>query len=285
MKLQKIAHDDPEMERFQERVVNVAEIAKQLGFAYWLFVKDATPVGFVMVGREPLQLFAPIGTPLAAFRILDFKQAPELLTEFVTAAVAIAQEEDVDYASISIPDDETQLIDQWKTAGFEELEHRFTMVHALDTSIEPTTELRFEQVPREELMKFLKTMKKSMNGSPDVLLNLALDNLLDIPDQFLDIWYQQELMYFAYKDTKLVGVIDLTPKQGVLNNLGVDPQHRGKGYGRQLVLFGLQKLKELELEKASLGVAANNTVALELYKSLGFKIDEQKRILIWRKNK
>lgn len=285
MKLQKIAHDDPEMERFQERVANVAEIAKQLGFAYWLFVKDATPVGFVMVGREPLQLFAPIGTPLAAFRILDFKQAPELLTEFVTAAVAIAQEEDVDYASISIPDDETQLIDQWKTAGFEELEHRFTMVHALDTSIEPTTELRFEQVPREELMKFLKTMKKSMNGSPDVLLNLALDNLLDIPDQFLDIWYQQELMYFAYKDTKLVGVIDLTPKQGVLNNLGVDPQHRGKGYGRQLVLFGLQKLKELELEKASLGVAANNTVALELYKSLGFKIDEQKRILIWRKNK
>jgi len=134
-------------------------------------------------------------------------------------------------------------------------------------------------------MKFLKTMKKAMNGSPDVLLSLALDSLLDISDQFLDIWYQQELMYFAYKDSDLVGVIDLTPKQGVLNNLGVDPQHRGKGYGRQIVLFGLHKLKELELEKASLGVAANNTVALELYKSLGFKIDEQKRILIWRKNK
>ena len=285
MKLQKIAHDDPEIEKFQERVANVAGIAKQLGFAYWLFVKDDTPVGFVMVGREPLQLFAPIGTPLAAFRILDFKQAPELLTEFIITAVAIAHEKDVDYASISIPDDETQLIDQWKKAGFEELEHRFTMIRALDTPIEPATELRFEQVPREELMKFLKTMKKAMNGSPDVLLNLALDSLLDISDQFLDIWYPQELMYFAYKDSDLVGVIDLTPKQGVLNNLGVDPQHRGKGYGRQIVLFGLHKLKELELEKASLGVAANNTVALELYKSLGFKIDEQKRILIWRKNK
>ncbi len=284
MKLQKITHDDPAMEPFQERIADVAGIAKQLGFSYWLFVKDDQPIGFVMVGREPLQLFAPIGTPLAVFRILDFKQAPELLTEFVSEAVAIAQEKDVDYASISIPDDETQLIDQWKTVGFEELEHRFSMVRALDTPIEPTTELRFEQVPREELMKFLKKMKKSMNGSPDVLLNLALDSLLDIPDQFLDIWYQQELMYFAYKDTELVGVIDLTPKQGVLNNLGVDPQHRGKGYGRQLVLFGLHKLKELELEKASLGVAANNTVALGLYKSLGFQIEDKKRILIWRKS-
>jgi len=267
MKLQKIAHDDPEIEPFQERVANIAGIAKQLGFAYWLFVKDATPVGFVIVGREPLQLFAPSGTPLAVFRILDFKQAPKLLTEFVSEAVAIAHEKNVDYASISIPDDETQLIKKWKKAGFEELEHRFNMVRALDTPIELTTELRFEKVAREELMKFLTTMKKAMNGSPDRLLNLALDSLLDISDQFLDIWYPQELMYFAYKDSDLVGVIDLTPKQGVLNNLGVDPQHRGKGYGRQIVLFGLHKLKELELEKASLGVAANNTVALELYKS------------------
>ncbi|MFX1300826.1 MAG: GNAT family N-acetyltransferase [Promethearchaeota archaeon] len=285
MQLQKIAHDDPAMEPFQERIANVAGIAKQLGFHYWLFVKGAQPIGFVMVGREPLQLFAPSGTPLAVVRILDFKQAPGLLSELVSAAVTIAHEHDVDYASVSIPDAETQLLEQWKKAGFKELEHRFNMVRALDTPIELITELRFEQVAREELMKFLKTMKKAMTGTPDRLLNLALDSLLDISDQFLDIWYPQELMYFAYKDSDLVGVIDLTPKQGVLNNLGVDPQHRGKGYGRQIVLFGLHKLQELELEKASLGVAANNTVALELYKSLGFKISQQKRILIWRKNK
>ncbi|MFX0078615.1 MAG: GNAT family N-acetyltransferase [Candidatus Hermodarchaeota archaeon] len=285
MKLQKIAHDDPEMEPFQEHVANVAGIAKQLGFAYWLFVKDAQPVGFVMVGKEPLQLFAPIGTPLAVFRIIDYKQAPELLAEFIAAAVEIAHDHDVDYASISIPDNETQLITQWKKTGFKELEHRLTMGRSLDTPIEDTGDLRFEQVSREELRKFLKTMKHAMNGSPDVLLNLALDSLLDIHDQFLDIWYQQELMYFAYKDSDLVGVLDITPKQGVLNNLGVDPQHRGKGYGRQIVLFGLHKLKELEHEKASLSVAANNTVALGLYESFGFQIEDRKRILIWRKGK
>ncbi len=285
MKLQKIAHDDPAMEPFQERIADVAGIAKQLGFAYWLFVKGTQPVAFVLVGREPLQLFAPSGTPMAVFRILDLKQAPGVLTEFVSEAVTIAHEHDVDYASVSIPDAETQLIEQWKKAGFKELEHRFNMIHTLDTPIEFTTELRFEQVPREELTKFLKTMKKAMTGSPDRLLNLALDSLLGISDQFLDIWYPQELMYFAYKDSELVGVIDLTPQKGVLNNLGVDPRHRGKGYGRQIVLFGLHKLKELENEKVSLGVAANNTVALKLYKSLGFQIEEQKRILIWRKGK
>jgi ribosomal protein S18 acetylase RimI-like enzyme len=238
-----------------------------------------------MVGKEPLQLFAPIGTPLAGFRVLDYKQASEVLTEFTSAAMEIARDHDVDYASTSVPDDEKQLIEQWKNTGLEVLEHRLEMTRALDTLIKPSDELRFEQVPREELMKFLKTMKKAMGGSPDVLLNIVLDSLLEIPDQFLDIWYKQELMYFVYKDSDLVGVLDLTPKQGVINNLGIDPQHRGKGYGRQIVLWGLQKLKELDHEKAGLGVAANNSVALGLYESLGFQIEERKHILIWRKNK
>lgn len=285
MKLQKIAHDDPEMEPFQERVEKVAGIAKQLGFAYWLFVKDTHPVGFVMVGKEPLQLLAPLGTPLASFRILDYKQPPELLAEFVSAAMEIALDHDVDYAALSVPDDETQLIEQWQKAGFRVMEHRLDMVRSLETPIEPIEELRFEQVPREALMKFLKMMKHAMEGSPDVLLNLALDVLLEISDEFLDIWYKQALMYFAYKDSDLVGFLDLAPKQGVVNNIGVDPQHRRKGYGRQILFFGLTKLKELDHKKARLVVAANNKNALELYKHLNFQIEEQRCILMWRRVK
>jgi ribosomal protein S18 acetylase RimI-like enzyme len=284
MKLRKIAHDDPEMEPFQERVANLAGIAKQLGFTYWLFVKDTHPVGFVMVGKEPLQLLAPLGTPLASFRVLDYKQPTELLAEFISAAMAIAQDHDVDYAYLSMPDDEIQLIDQWKKVGFKVLEHRKDMVRSLETPIEPTEKLRFEQVPREELTKFLKMMKHAMEGSPDVLLNLALDVLLDIPDEFLDIWYNQVLMFFAYKDSDLVGFLDLAPKQGVVNNIGVDPQQRRKGYGRQILLFGLKKLQELDHKKARLVVAANNKNALELYKHLKFQIEEQRCVLMWRKD-
>ena len=283
MKLQKIAHDDPKMEPFQERVEKVAGIAKQLGFAYWLFVKDTHPVGFVMVGKEPLQLLAPLGTPLASFRVLDYKQPLELLAEFVSAAVGLAQDHDVDYAYLTVPDEEIQLIEQWKKVGFKVMEHRLNMVRSLDTPIEPMKELRFEQVPREELMKFLKLMKHAMEGSPDVLLNQALDVLLEIPDEFLDIWYKQALMFFAYKDSDLVGFLDLAPKPGVVNNIGVDPQHRRKGYGRQILFFGLTKLKELDHKKARLVVAAKNTNALKLYKSLNFQIEEQKCVLMWRK--
>lgn len=283
MKLHKIAHNDPKIEPFHEHVAELAGMAQQLGFAYWLFVKDAHPVGFAMVGKEPHSLFAPIGTPLATFRVLDYKQSPELLTEFVSAAVDIAHEHDVDYAYLSVPDDETQLIKQWTQVGFKKMEHRMNMVKTLDTPIEPPEALRFEQVPRETLMSLLKTMKEVMSGQADVLLNLALDNLLEVPDYFLDIWYKQELMYFVYKDADLVGYLGLTPKEGTVSNLGVNPQHRRKGYGRQILLFGLHKLQEYNHKKVNLVVAANNTAALQLYKSLSFQIEEQKCVLMWRK--
>jgi ribosomal protein S18 acetylase RimI-like enzyme len=271
------------MEPFQEQVANVVGMAKQLGFDYWLFVKDIHPIAVVIVGKEPLQLLGPIGTSLATFRMLDYNQPPDLLAEFVSAAVEIAHDHDVDYAYLTVPKDETQLIEQWTKAGFKEMEYRFNMVKSLDTPIGETEELRFEKVQRGELMKFLKAVKKTMSGSPDVILNMVLENLLEIPDNFLDIWFEQELLYFAYKDSELVGYIDLTPQEHGVSNLGVDPQHRGKGYGRQILLFGLHKLQELDHKQASLVVAANNTVAFNLYKSLNFQIEEQKCVLMWRK--
>ena len=67
-----------------------------------------------------------------------------------------------------------------------------------------------------------------------------------------------------------------------VSNIGVAPRHRGKGIGRQIMLFALWMLKEEGLEKVGLRVHVDNKPAIHLYETLGFGVKEQNSVLIWR---
>ena len=52
----------------------------------------------------------------------------------------------------------------------------------------------------------------------------------------------------------------------------VDPQHRGKGYGKEMLRLGVNYVKEkLTAERIDLGVFANNDCARHCYEAVGFK--------------
>jgi len=36
-----------------------------MNMPYWVFAEDTRPIGIIALGKEPVQLLAPIGTPLA----------------------------------------------------------------------------------------------------------------------------------------------------------------------------------------------------------------------------
>lgn len=57
---------------------------------------------------------------------------------------------------------------------------------------------------------------------------------------------------------------------GRIGMLGVDPDYRGKGLGRELLLAGLSYLKEKGFKTAQITVDSENTVAYALYQSVGF---------------
>ena len=92
----------------------------------------------------------------------------------------------------------------------------------------------------------------------------------------------QEL-YFAYLEIDRIGILNLTPgSQSNLNNIGVEPEFRSKGYGKLILRFALERLKELGKEKAGLRVHVKNVRATELYKSFGFNIiDKQIDLIYW----
>jgi ribosomal protein S18 acetylase RimI-like enzyme len=48
------------------------------------------------------------------------------------------------------------------------------------------------------------------------------------------------------------------------------PEYRGRGFGRELLLKGIAKLKEANAREIMLQVAAGNDRALGLYQSCGF---------------
>ena len=61
-------------------------------------------------------------------------------------------------------------------------------------------------------------------------------------------------------------------KRGRIFMLGVDPDYRGRGIGKQVLLAGLSHLKSKDLQVVELSVDSENKAARALYRSIGFEI-------------
>jgi mycothiol synthase len=70
-------------------------------------------------------------------------------------------------------------------------------------------------------------------------------------------------------------------RKGRIHMLGVAPNYRDKGIGRELMVIGLARLKERGLRVAELTVDSENEAACVLYESLGFEV--QARTLWYEK--
>jgi len=80
--------------------------------------------------------------------------------------------------------------------------------------------------------------------------------------------------YIAEKGDRIIGKVNLQMSDGGtggIYGLGVLPEFRGKGYGRAILIFGIEKLKDAKATQVMLQVAAENGTALNLYKSCGFQ--------------
>jgi len=62
-------------------------------------------------------------------------------------------------------------------------------------------------------------------------------------------------------------------RKGRIHMLGVEPNQRGRGIGRELMLVGLTRLRERGLRVAELTVDSQNAAACALYESLGFEVE------------
>jgi ribosomal protein S18 acetylase RimI-like enzyme len=282
MALRVLAHDDPGIEPLREKLKRHTKQAEMLGLPYWAFAVGSDPVGVVSVGTEPVMLFSSVGTKLSLIRIVDYGKPLEVLGEFASGAMGITRENDAVYSYMSFPAAQEGVEDVFKKEGFQELADTYKMACEL-ASYEPSGGSRLEEVERGELERFIELAIEYMGGSPDVVLTMILKNLRGMPENLLDLWFSLEKFFFVYDGEEPVGMLDLNVKDGVVSNVGVSPAHRGKGYGREIMLHGLKTLAEEGVERASLRVHVDNKVAVGLYESLGFTVEDRIKHLIWWK--
>jgi len=89
---------------------------------------------------------------------------------------------------------------------------------------------------------------------------------------------ENHYLYTLYDVNQAVGMIwiraDLEnpTKNGFIFELYVDEKFRGKGYGKQVMLLIEEKARELGLKSLGLHVFAVNTVACNLYESVGYEV-------------
>lgn len=60
-------------------------------------------------------------------------------------------------------------------------------------------------------------------------------------------------------------------KPGLIEPLGVDPNHRGKGYGKAITLAAANALREMGSSSATVSTDSANIAAVATYKSAGFE--------------
>ncbi len=276
-------HKDPEIKQFIEKFSKQTQRLDALRMPYWVFVQDSNPIGLVAIGKEPVQLIASPGTPMAIIHWIDTEQSREDIGNFARQALELATSKEIEYAISVFPSGEKDAIKQFKEIGFQDLDDSYKMVCRLDKSFKPSHELRFRQVQREEMRQFIEVAERFLSGSPDIMLRKALEHFPELPDEFLSFHYSQERFYFADKDQQTIGVLDFNPNKGLVSNVGVDPRQRGRGYGRQIMLFALQQLRNSGCKEAYLRVHVENKPAINLYESLGFKKTEGFRTLVWER--
>lgn len=61
-----------------------------------------------------------------------------------------------------------------------------------------------------------------------------------------------------------------TGRPGLLEPMGVDPQHRGRGFGRAITLAGAQALRQMGASSAVVCTPSANTAAVATYRAAGF---------------
>ncbi len=82
------------------------------------------------------------------------------------------------------------------------------------------------------------------------------------------------IIYMAEVNNCVIGKVhlDISSNVGGIYGLGVLPEYRRKGYGRDILTLGIKELKSNNFQEIMLQVNVKNEKALDLYRSCGFEV-------------
>ncbi|MBU3098882.1 MULTISPECIES: GNAT family N-acetyltransferase [Clostridium] len=164
-----------------------------------------------------------------------------------------------------------------RTKGFRELEKQCS--EHFNTFV--TSEITFSIVKRNKDEKLRCLLQNEIFKNDD-----------RIPIDIEDIYYDEEQEYYFDKGAIFIkynnepigyGQIIVEEKSAIIVNFGIIGKNRNVGYGKVLLEYLLNIAMDNNFSKVSLRVDADNIVAFNLYRSLGFSV--KKEFYTWQKLK
>ncbi|MBR11782.1 MAG: mycothiol synthase [Acidimicrobiaceae bacterium] len=101
----------------------------------------------------------------------------------------------------------------------------------------------------------------------------------DLAAKQAEPWYDPEGFLVLEEDGAITGFcwtkihVNESPALGEIYAIAVDPEHHGRGLGRELTLAGLTHLAGRGLRHAILYVESDNRPARRMYRDLGFEVE------------
>ncbi len=83
-------------------------------------------------------------------------------------------------------------------------------------------------------------------------------------------------IYLLVMDNEIIGSVACYGNE--IDDLIVDKKYQRKGYGKQLLLWGMQQIQKKNATQITLHAAEWNQDALRLYKNVGFEIVSSERV-------
>ncbi|MEA5025815.1 Mycothiol acetyltransferase [bioreactor metagenome] len=142
-----------------------------------------------------------------------------------------------------------------------------------------------------EYEMFLQSDRKQELNSRKVVLRKATGNDTKEIARQNSIYFEQEsqdenmlipeeearagmIIHMAEVSNCVIGKVhlDVSSNVGSIYGLGVLPEYRRKGYGRDILTLGIEELKSNNFKEIMLQVNVKNEKALDLYRSCGFEV-------------
>ena len=133
------------------------------------------------------------------------------------------------------------------------------------------------QIERDDIKVCVQVIRKSF-GTVAQEFSLTKENCLGhasfMKVEKLYKQYDGGRPMFAYLDKGIiVGYFSLSKNDGgsfELNNLAVLVEYRHKGYGREMIIFAIDKVREMGSNKMTIGLIEESTKLRNWYSGLGF---------------
>lgn len=126
----------------------------------------------------------------------------------------------------------------------------------------------------EGIIKLLYQMNEALDEDQVFVEN-------NVAEHFIKMEKQKETYenYVIEEDHKIIGYMSLLFYRSIyhrkgtaqINELIIDHEHRNKGIGKELLLYGIRRAQERGMDEIEIGVEKENSKAIKFYKENGIE--------------